>query len=228
MFADLSRLVGEASTWAYLVVALFAALDVFLPVVPSETAVITAGVVASAGDLALPAVIVGAAAGAFIGDNSAYYLASRIGPRAAKRISAGRRGRRSLDWARRQMRRRGAELILVGRFIPGGRSAVCLTAGMTGYSWPRFAGLDLLAAAAWATYASLLGFLGGRVFERSPLSGLLVALAIAVIITLAIEGIRRVKARRRGRSSDGCPSTPSEGRSALSPEAQRTKTHTDT
>ena len=43
MFDQFTHLVAEASGWAYAVVALFAVIDAIIPLVPSETAVITAG-----------------------------------------------------------------------------------------------------------------------------------------------------------------------------------------
>ena len=60
-FDQFTQLVADASGWAYLIVFLLAFFDSIVPVVPSETAVITAGVVAASGDLSLPAVIVVAA-----------------------------------------------------------------------------------------------------------------------------------------------------------------------
>ena len=77
MFDQFTNLVAEASGWAYGVVFLLALLDVIVPVVPSETAVITAGVVAATGDLNLGLIIVAAAAGAFAGDNLAYGVGRR-------------------------------------------------------------------------------------------------------------------------------------------------------
>ena len=43
MFNQFTQLVSNASGWAYAVVFVLALLDAILPVVPSETAVITAG-----------------------------------------------------------------------------------------------------------------------------------------------------------------------------------------
>src|SRR5215471_9601509 len=83
VFEHFTHLVADASGWAYAIVFLLAALDAVLPVVPSETAVITAGVVAAGGDLSLPLVIVAAAAGAFAGDNFAYLIGHRFGALAA-------------------------------------------------------------------------------------------------------------------------------------------------
>jgi hypothetical protein len=61
VFGQFTQLVSEASGWAYGIVFLLAFLDVLVPVVPSEASVITAGVVASAGGLYLPLIIVAAA-----------------------------------------------------------------------------------------------------------------------------------------------------------------------
>ena len=71
MFGQFTRLVSDASGWAYGIVFLFAFLDALVPVVPSEASVITAGVVAAAGGLYLPLVVAAAAGGAFLGDNAA-------------------------------------------------------------------------------------------------------------------------------------------------------------
>ena len=179
MFGQFTQLVSEASGWAYGIVFLFAFLDVLVPVVPSEASVITAGVVAAAGGLYLPLIIVAAACGAFLGDNTAYLVGRRFGTRATKRFLRGGQAQKTLDWAERQLTQRGGELILVARFIPGGRTAVTLAAGTLAFPWRRFAVFDAIAALIWALYASLLGYFGGRVFENAPWKGLVVALGIA-------------------------------------------------
>ena len=74
MFNQFTEYVANASGWAYAVVFLLALLDAILPVVPSETAVITAGVVAGSGRLSLPLIVASATAGAMAGDNTAYLV----------------------------------------------------------------------------------------------------------------------------------------------------------
>ena len=61
MFNQFTDLVANASGWAYLIIFLVSYFDALVPVVPSETTVITAGVVASQGDLNLMIVIAAAA-----------------------------------------------------------------------------------------------------------------------------------------------------------------------
>jgi membrane-associated protein len=138
MFNQFTHLVSNASGWAYAVVFVLALLDAILPVVPSETAVITAGVVAAAGHLSLPLIVAFAAAGALAGDNIAYFIGWRFGDAVASRFFGGEKGRKRIAWARRQLRQRGGQLIVVGRFIPGGRTVVTLSAGMLRFRGDAF------------------------------------------------------------------------------------------
>ncbi|MGI8447051.1 MAG: DedA family protein [Streptosporangiaceae bacterium] len=199
MLGQFTQLVSEASGWAYGIVFLFAFLDVLVPVVPSEASVITAGVVAAAGGLYLPLIIATAVGGAFLGDNTAYLVGRRFGSRATERFFRGGKARKTLDSAERQLTQRGGELIAVARFIPGGRTAVTLGAGVLAFPWRRFAVFDAVAALIWALYAPLLGYLGGRAFENAAWKGLLLALAIAFAVAGSVEVVRwYLKRRRRG------------------------------
>ena len=58
MHDSLDALAG--SPWAYALILAVAAVDAFLPVVPSEATVVTAGVFAAVGDLSLALVIAAA------------------------------------------------------------------------------------------------------------------------------------------------------------------------
>lgn len=196
---EFTRLVSEASGWAYGAVFLVALLDALVPIVPSEVTVITAGVVAAAGGLSLPLVVVSATCGAFAGDNTAYLLGRRFGPAVEARFFRSAKARERLDWAETQLNKRGGELIAVARFIPGGRTAVTLGAGLLRFPWRRFGVFDAFAALTWALYASLLGYFGGRAFEDSAWKGLVLALGIAFAATAGIEAVRWYLGRRRSR-----------------------------
>jgi membrane protein DedA with SNARE-associated domain len=195
MFTEFSHLVADASGWAYLVVLAFAVVDALLPIVPSEASVITAGVVAAGGDLLLSVVVLAAAVGAFTGDNLAYMLGRRFGRRVQDRFLRGEKAQRRVQWAHRQLNERGGEMVVVARFIPGGRTAVTLSAGTLDYPWRRFATFDAIAAASWALYASLLGYFGGRAFEDEPWKGLVLAFAIALAATGSVELVRWLRRR---------------------------------
>jgi membrane-associated protein len=199
MFHAFTQLVADASGWAYLILFLLAFLDVLVPIVPSETAVITAGVVAASGDLSLALIIPAAAVGAFLGDNTVYLIGHRFGGRVTERFFSGEKATERMAWAEVQLSERGGELIVVARFIPGGRTAVALSAGTLGYRWRRFVAFDLAATLIWASYAALLGYYGGRTFES--FWGLALALTTAFAIAGGIELVRWLQRRRRKRRS---------------------------
>ena len=196
MFGHFTQIVSDASGWAYAIVFALSYLDAIVPVVPSETAVITAGVVAATGDLSLAIVLPAAAAGAFLGDNTAYLIGRRFGVRINERFFSGEKARKRIEWAQKQLEERGGELIAVGRFIPGGRTAVTLSAGTLRYPWRRFVVFDAASAIGWATYASMLGYLGGSAFEKSTWKALVLALGIAFAVAAGIELVRWLLKRR--------------------------------
>jgi membrane-associated protein len=193
LFQSLTDYVS-GSPWTYGVIFGLAALDVVFPLVPSETSVILAGVLAASGDLMLLAVIPAAAGGAILGDNVAYLIGRTVGPRLVRRFFSGERKNR-VDWAEKQVQERGGYLILVGRFIPGGRTAVTLACGLLDMRWHRFIRFDVAAGFMWASYAALLGYFGGKAFEQNPLKGFAVAFAVALAITAGIEVYRWLRKR---------------------------------
>jgi membrane protein DedA with SNARE-associated domain len=183
--------------WSYLVIFAVSMVDAFFPLVPSETVVITGGVVASGGDLSLPLVIACAAGGAIAGDNISYFLGSWLGEHTVKRLFRHEKSRHAFEWAERQLETRGFYLIVVARFIPGGRTAVTFSSGYThGMTWRRFIVADVVAGVVWASYAALLGYVGGKQFEEEPWKGLLLAFGIAVGVAVAIELFRHYRGRR--------------------------------
>jgi membrane-associated protein len=187
------------SPLSYLIAFLLPCLDAVLPVVPSETVLIAFGVAtAGSSDPRIFLLLLCAAAGAFTGDNLSYLIGWRFGPWATRRFFApGSKGAARRDWAERSLRRFGMGLIIVCRFIPGGRTAVTLCCGLIRYSWRRFCAATAIASVIWASYAFLAGRLGGKAFEDKPLVGFAVAFGGALVVSGIVEVIRRVIAWRR-------------------------------
>ncbi|MET0740537.1 MAG: DedA family protein [Candidatus Nanopelagicales bacterium] len=189
------------SPWAVVVIAGFALLDAFVPLVPSEAVVITAGVYAASGDSSLVVIVVSAAVGAFIGDHLAYAIGRCTAPSLQRRWAIGSRPDRALAWARRTLKRRGGVVMVGARFIPGGRTATTLTMGASRYPRARFACWDAVAAVLWSIYATMLGFLGGTAFEEDPLKGLLLGAGLATGLIALTEAGRQLAGRLRHQSS---------------------------
>ena len=187
------------SVLSYLIALVIPALDAIFPVLPSETAVITLGVTtAGSTDPRIALLVACAAVGAFLGDNLCYLLGRRFGPAVERRFFAGPKGARTRAWAERSLDRYGPQLIIVCRFIPGGRTAVTLTCGLVGYQRRRFVAATAVAAVIWALYAFLIGRIGGRAFEHNIWAGLAVAFGASIALSGVIELIRRLRGRGRG------------------------------
>ncbi len=192
----------SGSPITYLVVFAAAGGDVIFPLIPSETIVITAAVIAAQGGLHIWLIIPLAAIGAFLGDNVSYWLGRKVGDPVAERLFRSQTQQERLQWAERAVRRRGPVLILVGRFLPGGRTVSTFAAGTLETQYGRFAAADGLAASLWAVYASMLGYIGGASFKNTLWKPLAFSVGLALLIGVLIEAWRQVQ-KRRGRDIFG-------------------------
>jgi membrane protein DedA with SNARE-associated domain len=181
--------------WFLLVIFAIALLDSVVPIVPSETAVIIGGVAAGQGEQSLALVIACGALGAFCGDNVAYLIGRRFSPwinrRAARRPKTGQR----LTWAGDQIRERGGLLLITARFIPGGRTALTLSCGLTRQPHGWFASWVAVAAVIWASYAGVLGAIFGNRFKDNHTVAFLLAFGASLAVTILIEVVRHVRSR---------------------------------
>jgi membrane protein DedA with SNARE-associated domain len=182
---DLNAMADLAAV-AYLVIFAMAALDVIIPILPSETVVVLGGVLAWQGRLHLAIVLLVAAAGAMIGDHLSYGIGrgtERLG-RAHRRAATGKIARLQ-SWASHELDHHGPVVLVVARFIPGGRTASTFVA--------RFTPVTVLACLLWAAFGSALGYLGGTTFHDNTL----IATALGVGLGAAVAGIVELVMSRR-------------------------------
>lgn len=178
--------------WVLVIVLVAALLDVVLPFIPSETIIVAVGVgVAEAGHPLLIWVILAAAAGVLAGDGIAYLVGRRGGPAVTRRLRRSARGAAIHDWVLAVMRRHGGPLIILGRYVPGVRTATAFSAGAVGYPARRYAAFTLVGAGVWATQSALLGYVGGVAFASRPLLGFAVAWLGAGVVTLTAMLVQR-------------------------------------
>jgi len=195
---DLADWLGEfsANWWFLGIIFVIAYLDSMVPIVPSETMVIIGGVAAGSGDQSLLLVIACGALGAFLGDNSAYLVGSKTSGRIERFVSSRPKQATRLEWAEEQIRVRGGLLLITARFIPGGRTALTVASGVTQQPQRWFMAWIAAATIIWATYAALLGYIGGKAFEDNHTQAFLVAFVLAIAATLLIEGVRYLWSKR--------------------------------
>jgi membrane-associated protein len=189
------------SPLTYLLIVTVCTGDALLPLFPAEVVVITAAVLAANGRLSIGLVVVAAIAGAMLGDNCAYGLGRGGLRRLAERLLRSGGAQAKLRWARSRLQTSGAWIIVIARFIPGGRTATTYVAGTLEMEWRRrFLPADTAAGVLWSLYASALGYFGGAAFEHNLWIPLLIATGTSLLVAVVGELIRR---RVLGGRADG-------------------------
>jgi membrane-associated protein len=189
-------LTAAGQPWVLLLVLACCLIDGFFPPIPSESVVVGLAAVAATADVPNPwLLMLVAGVGAFSGDNIAYLIGRRVGTRRWSWMR-GPRMQSAFRWAGKELRKRPASLILVARFVPIGRVAVNLTAGVTHYPRLRFVGLTVLSATLWAGYSVGIGLFFGQWFEDNHLLGAAIAIVCAVALGIAVDvAINRLRGK---------------------------------
>lgn len=173
---------GSQTVWVLPIIFLLATIDGFFPPLPSESVVVAlAAISASTGSPNLLLLGIVAALGAFCGDQIAYTL-GRYTRLARIADSTHPRVRRTVAWARHELDKRGAMIIFVARYIPVGRVAVNMMAGVTRYPRGRFIVFDGIAAVTWAGYSIAIGTIAGASLKDNPL----LAAGIGIVAGVAV------------------------------------------
>ncbi|WP_258805233.1 DedA family protein [Pseudarthrobacter sp. NS4] len=188
-------LAAAGQPWVLVLVLACCIIDGFFPPIPSESVVVGLAAVAATADVPNPWVLMLVAAlGAFSGDNIAYLIGRRVGTTRWSWMRVPRM-QSAFRWAGGELRKRPASLILVARFVPIGRVAVNLTAGVTRYHHLRFVGLTALSAVLWGAYSVGIGLFFGQWFEENHLLGAAIAIvcavALGIVVDVVINRIRR-------------------------------------
>jgi membrane protein DedA with SNARE-associated domain len=180
--------------------------------VPGETALITAGVLASQGKLEIELVIAIAAAAAIVGDNIGYVIGRKGGRWLLERPGRYYRQRQEvLRIGEPFFERHGAKAVFFGRFLLGLRVWASWLAGITRMPWRAFVFWNASGGICWATAVGLIAyFLGhsaGDAIKTFGLFGLIAAL-IGIATLLGLHHRRRKGARRHGRAAKGAARHP--------------------
>lgn len=187
----------SANWWFLLIIFAVAMLDSVVPVVPGETTVIVGGVAAGVGDQNLALVIFAGAFGAFVGDNVAYTIGARFKGLVNRWADRKPARRDRLDAAGRQIRKRGGLLLITARFIPGGRTLLTVSSGVTQQPRRWFVLWIGVAVIIWASYAAILGYVFGKQFEDNHTLAFILAFVTALSITGVVELVRWLRGRRK-------------------------------
>lgn len=179
----------------YLIIFAMSAIDVIVPILPAEATVTASAVLAGQGTLNIVWVMIAAGLGAFVGDNIAYWIGRAAGRPLVEKVLRG--NTEQLDGVQEQFDKRGGMFIIIGRFIPGGRTVVAVGAGILHFSWMQFVIYDALAAVIWAFQAAIPGFIGGRLVQDQPWLAMVFGFVLSALLAGGIALGQRWWDRRK-------------------------------
>ncbi|HZJ40046.1 MAG TPA: VTT domain-containing protein [Demequina sp.] len=180
------------SLWIYPSVFAVSLIDAVIPVVPSESVIIgAASAWQSVGKPILPLLFLAGAAGAWCGDQTAYFIGTKVDVRHVKffkrpKILA------ALDWAEHALEHRGTLYIIAARFIPMGRVAVNLSAGALRFPRRRFMAVDAVATSIWAAWGILIGTAAASLLGDNLLLSIAAGITGGIVLGFAVDKVMRL------------------------------------
>jgi membrane protein DedA with SNARE-associated domain len=160
-----------------------------------ETLLILAGIAAHGGYLWLPYVVAIAFVGGTLGDQILFYFGRRSGGAILQRWP---RFQKPAERVEGLIERHSGLLIVGVRFMYGLRLVGPIAIGMSAVSPLRFAILNMIGAALWATSVAGVGYLFGHAIEWLLADLALfekIALTIAVIVAIVLIALQRRRNR---------------------------------
>lgn len=206
---DLVRLFDQClhSLWLLPVLVVMIAADGPLPVLPSETILMSASAAASGvGDVrGIVGLFAAALAGSIVGDVLCFWLgrsSNRFLPAAAHADHGLAR------WVRANLHCRPVTALVGARLLPGGRLVSTAAAGRVGLPLRRFLPGSLVSSAVWSVYMLAVGMALGPMVGGNPVLSLLAGVAMAVVTAGGFALVQRLRARRRRAVAAAAPKAP--------------------
>jgi len=164
-------------------------------VLPGETSVIVAGVVASQGRVNVVTVAILVVVAAIVGDSLGFEIGKRYGQRLIK-LPILRKRHDALERALEGLRRRGATYVFIGRFTAFLRAVMPGLAGMSRLRYRRFLAANAAGALLWGVGYTLLGYFAGHALGTIQKWSGWAGIAVLVLVIGLIVGLHYVKKRR--------------------------------
>lgn len=173
--------------------------------IPEDISLVAGGIIAGLGYVDVRVMVAIGLAGVLIGDSTMFLIGRHLGERALRlRWIAHVLTPRRYALVQQQFARYGSRLMFVARFLPGLRSAVFLTAGMTRrVSFVRFLLLDGFAALISVPVWIALGYYGAENHDwllawiKRGQGGIAIAAVAVVAVTGWLFWRRACKRRER-------------------------------
>jgi membrane-associated protein len=181
-------LIGIIRTFGYvgIIAIIFAESGLFFGFfLPGDSLLLTAGLLASRGELSMAILLLTLPFAAVLGDNVGYWFGKKVGPPIFSRENSLLFRRKNLLAAKAFYDKHGGKTITLARFMPFIRTFVPIVAGAVEMEYRRFFFFNLLGGVVWAAGVTVAGYYLGQSFPPEVLDRYFLLILIAVILLSA-------------------------------------------
>ncbi|HUX70715.1 MAG TPA: VTT domain-containing protein [Cellulomonadaceae bacterium] len=171
-------------------VIVFIETGLLFPLLPGDSLLFTAGALVAQGTLHFPLWLLCGLlfAAAFLGDQTAYWIGRRMGPRIFNRPDSRIFKQSHITETNAYFERYGGRTVIIARFVPFVRTYSAVAAGVGKMRYPHFAAFDAVGALLWGVGVTLLGFaLGNIPFIKANIELLLVLVVAVSVLPIGVE-----------------------------------------
>lgn len=167
-----------------------------LPFIPGETALITAGALASQGHGSIVAIIAVAIAAAVLGALFGYVVGRRWGRELLARWPWFERvTHKGVERAQDFFDRHGSKAVFLGRFVPVVRATLGWMAGVGRMRFRSFLLWNVAGAVVWGSLIGLLAYYLGQAVVKAIERDLGIGIGVIAAILLVLAGIHLLRRR---------------------------------
>jgi membrane-associated protein len=159
---------------------------------PGDSLLLTAGLLATRGELNLTVLLIVLPIVAILGDNTGYWFGRKTGPPLFTRENSLLFRRKNLLAAKAFYEKHGYKTIILARFIPFIRTFVPMVSGAVEMPYARYFVVDCIGGLLWTLGMTLAGYYLGQSFAPEVLDKYFLLIVLAVIFISAIPAMIHV------------------------------------
>jgi membrane-associated protein len=207
-FLQADHLIASFGTAALIGIAavVFIETGLLFPFLPGDSLLFTAGALVAQDSLKLNIWVLCLMLflAAFAGDQVAYAIGRKLGPRVFSRPDSRFFKQKYIDQTYAYFDKYGGRTIIVARFVPFVRTYAPVAAGVGKMSYRHFVSFNVIGALLWGVGVTLLGYLLGNIaFIKDNIEALLVVIVLASLLPVAFELWRARRNEKAGATVEG-------------------------
>lgn len=200
-FLNAENLIASFGPYALIgvVAVVFIETGLLFPFLPGDSLLFTAGMLVAQDEIDVPLWVLCAAlfTAAFLGDQLAYLIGHKAGPKLFARPDSRFFKQSYIDQTYAYFDRYGGRTIIIARFVPFVRTYAPVAAGVGRMSYRHFVSYNVIGAFLWGVGVTVLGYLLGNVtFIKENIELILVLIVGLSLVPVMIELLRARSASR--------------------------------